>query len=273
MTASSQARISGATRVLFIVADPVIHVRTPQAINGLAERYGRDCVMVPCEVGASDLATVFAALRAMKSFDGAVVTMPHKLAAAELCDDLSVTARAAGGVNAIRRTPQGTLQGDIFDGQGFVAALRADGFDPAGKSVFLAGAGGAACAIAFALSQSGIQRLVIHNRSMDKARQLASMLALKFPESRVSVSAEPNPTSADLVVNATTLGRCPQDALPVDVRYLHERMRVADVVMSAEPTPLLQAARTRGCRTQAGQAMLEGQLPLIAAFLGLKAPQ
>lgn len=273
MSASTSARITGATRVLFILADPVTHVRTPQAINALAERYGANCVMVPCEVAAAGLGTVFAALRAMKSFDGAVVTMPHKLAAAGLCDELSMTARAAGVVNAIRRTPQGTLQGDIFDGQGFVAALRSDGFDPTGKGVFLVGAGGAACAIAFALSQAGARRMTIHNRTSSKAHQLASILALKFPELQVTVSGDPNPSGADLVINASTLGRSADDAVPVDVRYLQKQMRVADVVMSSEPTPLIRAAQACGCRTQTGQAMLEGQLPLIAEFLGLKAPR
>ena len=269
MHAISTRQISGATRVLFILADPVTHVRTPQAINALAERYSADCVMVPCEVAAPDLGVVVHALRAMKSVDGAVVTMPHKMAAAEFCDELGVTARAAGVVNAIRRTPQGTLRGDIFDGLGFVAALRGNGFDPRGARVFMVGAGGAACAIAFALAQSGVQRLSIYNRTAAKAQRLASMLTLRFPDVETTVGAAPNPTDSELVVNASTLGRNPQDEPPLDLHYLHKHMRVADVVMSARPTPLIQAARDRGCVTQTGQEMLEGQLPLIAAFLGL----
>ena len=63
MSASSTAEISGATRVLFILADPVAHVRTPQAINALAQRYSADCVMVPCEVAPANLGVVVRALR------------------------------------------------------------------------------------------------------------------------------------------------------------------------------------------------------------------
>jgi shikimate dehydrogenase len=266
---AARARISGSTRVLFILADPVAHVRTPQAINALAQRYAADCVMVPCEVAAADLGTVVGALRAMKSVDGAVVTMPHKLAAAELCDELGITARAAGVVNAIRRTPDGKLRGEVFDGLGFVAALRGSGFDPHGARVFLMGAGGAACAIAFALAQNGVRRLAVCNRTGSKAQRLASMLTFRFPEVEVLISGTPNPAGSDLVVNASTLGRNPQDELPLDVQYLDKNMRVADVVMSATPTPLLLAAQSRGCITQSGQAMLEGQLPLIAQFLGI----
>jgi shikimate dehydrogenase len=269
MSANSTVEISGATRVLFILADPVTHVRTPQAINALAQRYGADCVMVPCEVAPANLGVVVHALRAMKSVDGAVVTMPHKMAAVEFCDELGVAARAAGVVNAIRRTPQGALRGEIFDGLGFVAALRSNGFDPRGARVFMVGAGGAACAIAFALAQSGVHRLAIYNRTANKAERLASMLRLRFPDVEVVVSTAPSPTDSELVVNASTLGRNPEDEPPLELRYLQKHMRVADVVMSATPTPLIQAARARGCSTQTGQAMLEGQLPLIATFLGL----
>ena len=205
----------------------------------------------------------------MKSVDGAVVTMPHKLAVAGLCDELSLTARAAGVVNAIRRTPEGGLRGDIFDGLGFVAALRSNAFDPRGARVFLAGAGGAACAIAFALADAGARRLAIYNRTASKAERLVSMLTLRFPDVEALVSETPDPAGSDLVVNASTLGRNPQDELPLDVRHLQRHMRVADVVMRATPTPLLQAAQSLGCITQSGQAMLEGQLPLIAAFLGI----
>lgn len=266
---NEHARISGSTRVLFILADPVTHVRTPQAMNALAERCGSDCVMVPCEVAAADLATVVGALRAMKSVEGAVVTMPHKLAAAELCDELGVTARAAGVVNAIRRTPHGRLRGEVFDGLGFVAALRSNGFDPHGTRVFLMGAGGAACAIAFALAQNGVRRIALYNRTASKAQRLVSMLTLRFPQVEALISGSPNPAGSDLVINASSLGRNPQDELPLDVQHLDRNMRVADVVMSATPTPLLRAAQSRGCITQSGQAMLEGQLPLIAQFLGI----
>jgi len=113
------------------------------------------------------------------------------------------------------------------------------------------------------------QRLAIYNRTANKAQRLASMLTLRFPDVEVVVSPAPSPTDTELVVNASTLGRNPEDEPPLELRYLQKHMRVADVVMSATPTPLIQAARARGCSTQTGQAMLEGQLPLIATFLGL----
>src|SRR5690606_33911194 len=109
MSIQATSRITGATRVLFILADPVTHVRTPQAMNALAELHGTDSVMVPCDIASADLPVMLDAMRVMKSVDGAVVTTPHKLAAAALCDELSVAARSAGVVNAIRRTPEGVL--------------------------------------------------------------------------------------------------------------------------------------------------------------------
>src|SRR5690606_25412103 len=147
----------------------------------------------------------------------------------------------------------GVLRGDVFDGLGFVAALRSRGFDPQHASAFLVGAGGAACAIAFALCESGVRRLTICNRTSAKAQRLASMLAQHFPRVELIVSAQPDPAGADLVVNASTLGRSENDPLPLDVRCLEKQMWVADIVMTATPTPLLVAAQERGCCIQTGQ--------------------
>ncbi|MDQ4137093.1 MAG: shikimate dehydrogenase, partial [Pseudomonadota bacterium] len=148
--------ITGSTRVFGILADPIEHVRTPQALNALMRERGVDGVMVPFHAGADDLAAVAAGLRRLRSFRGMIVTVPHKTAMLGLCDAVSERARQVGAVNAVRREPDGRLVGDMFDGLGFVAGLRAAGIEPRGARAYIAGAGGAAKAIAFALVEAGV---------------------------------------------------------------------------------------------------------------------
>jgi shikimate dehydrogenase len=261
--------ISGKTRLNVILAHPVAHVRTPQAINELATQRGVDAVMVPIEVAPPDLGTVVQALRSIQNLDGIVVTVPHKTSIAQFCDVLTERALQAGAVNAIRREANGRLVGDMFDGLGFTVGLERAGIEIRGRRAFLAGAGGAANAIAFALAERGVQALSIYNRTHAKAEELATRVAAAFPHLRVGAAASADPTGHDLVVNATSLGLKPTDALPIDVAKLEPDMIVAEVIMQPETTPLLEAARQCGCRIQPGRAMLTSQLELIADHLGL----
>src|SRR5450830_881685 len=146
--------ITGNTQVFAILADPIHQVKTPQRINQLFAQAGYDGVMVPLHVSSDALAGVVHALRSVKNLSGFVVTVPHKTAIVDLCDEVTPDDRQVGAVNVVRRSPQGRLSGTILDGDGFIAGLRVEGIEPGGRSVYLAGAGGAASAIAFALARS-----------------------------------------------------------------------------------------------------------------------
>ncbi len=259
--------ISGSTRLLAIVADPIGHVRTPQVFNARFAARGTDAVMIPVHVAPAGLASVFAAFRAMRNLVGFVVTVPHKTSAAALCDDVGETGRAVGAVNTVRREPDGRLVGDMFDGEGFVGGLRAEGIEPAGRRVYLAGAGGAANAIAFGLAASRVARLTVANRTVGKAEELVDRLRRHFPELDVRVGG-PSPAGHDLVVNATSLGLGLDDALPLDVGGLTPDMIVAEIIMRPERTALLQQAAQRGCRVHLGRHMLDRQIDLMARFMG-----
>ncbi len=131
--------ITGNTQVFGILADPIHHVKTPQKINRWFAAKSIDGVMVPMQVKAEDLASFVQALRAMQNFGGCVVTVPHKMAMVALCDELTPEARQVGAVNIVHRTAAGRLIGGILDGTAFVAGLREEAFEPAGKSIYLAG--------------------------------------------------------------------------------------------------------------------------------------
>lgn len=251
------SQVTGATRIFAIVADPVAHVRTPQVINARFAQAGYDGVLVPFHVPPGHLAAAFAAFRGFRNLGGWIVTVPHKSAAVALCDELTPLARRVGAVNCVRRDPDGRLVGAILDGTGFVEGLRGEGIDPTGRSVHLAGAGGAACAIAFALCEAGVAHLSIANRSAGKRDELVARLARHYPVS--VVTGEGEAAEAEIVVNGTSLGLRPDDPSPVDEAQLRPHQIVAEVVMEPELTPLLRAAQARGCRIHLGRHMLEAQ--------------
>lgn len=263
--------ITGNTRLLGIVADPIGQVRTPQVLNAWLESEGIDAVLVPMHVGAEGLEALFQSFRHMRNLDGFVVTVPHKTEAVRLCDEVSDAARAMGAANTFRREPDGRLVGDMFDGLGFVEGLKAEGNDPAGKSVLLVGAGGAAAAIAYALTQAGIARLTIANRTHAKAEEMAQRL--RAGQSGAVVDAGPaDPRGYDIVVNATSLGMKDSDALPLDSSLLSPSTLVAEIIMKPEMTALLTAAQQRGCRIHLGRHMLDQQVNLIGRFITGKQP-
>jgi shikimate dehydrogenase len=192
--------------------------------------------------------------------------MPHKSAIVPLLDEVAPEARDVGACNVVRRDAGGRLAGTMLDGEGFVAGLRRAGLDVAGKRVFLAGAGGAAAGIAFALAKHGAGSLSIHNRTLARAEALGARVRVAWPRLRVA-TAGPDPTGHDLVVNATSLGMRPGDPLPLDAAGLTPGMVAAEVVIAAEPTPFLAAAARRGCAVHPGLPMLEAQIELMLDFM------
>ncbi|MEJ0069250.1 MAG: shikimate dehydrogenase [Pseudomonadota bacterium] len=250
-----------------IVANPVAHVRTPQVFNEYFRAHGIDAVLVPVEVSPERLPAMLDGFRAMTNLAGFVATMPHKTAMVGLCDEVTRTARLIGAANTVRRDPDGRLVGTMFDGDGFVAGLRAQGHEPRGRRVYLAGAGGAASAIAFAFAEAGVACLTLHNRTTSKAAELADRVRAACPHVAVSVGSA-DPSGHELVINGTSLGLKPDDALPIDTAKLTPDMVVGEVVMLPETTALLAAATARGCPIHHGRHMLDEQIRLMAAFMG-----
>jgi shikimate dehydrogenase len=260
--------IDGKTKLYAIVADPIEQVKTPQTLNALMRERQFNGVLVPMQVAPEKLSGWFEALRGIKNFGGLIVTVPHKQAIAKLCDEVSDAARLIGAVNVVRREPDGRMVGDILDGKGFVAGLRANDIEPAGKRVFLAGAGGAANAIAFALADAGAVELGIYNRTADKAHDLIARLRQVYPGFEAKAVGA-SPAGYDVVVNATSLGMKDGDPLSLDANALVSDQVVAEIIMKPETTALLAAAQARGCKIHYGLPMLRSQADLMAAFVGI----
>jgi shikimate dehydrogenase len=260
--------VTGHPQVFYgLLGSPVRHVRSPGLITArLAER-GLPGKVVALDISAANLAQALAGFRLVDNLAGFLVTMPHKEAIAELVDSLTPEAAAAGAVNIVRRNSDGTLSGGQLDGAGFVAAMKNGGTDPAGQLIHIAGAGGVSAGIAAALAAAGAGRIVIANRSPARAQVLVTRLAAAYPAVEFGVG-ENVAADAQILINATSLGLNADDPLPFPEHTLLPGRFVGDVVNIATQTPILKLAAERGCRIQAGQAMVEPQLDLMLDFFG-----
>jgi shikimate dehydrogenase len=204
--------------------------------------------------------------RALRNILGLIVTIPHKAASLAHAASLTERARLVGAVNVIRLTDDGTWHGDTVDGIGFVAGLRRRGHEPAGRRALVVGVGGAGTAIAFALAEAGAAEVAVFDVDERRAADVAGRLVAIGVPSRVSA---PAATGFELVVNATPLGMAEGDPLPIALEGIDPGCIVGDVVVHPGMTPLLAAAAERGCVTQPGVDMMDGQIRPMAAFLGL----
>jgi shikimate dehydrogenase len=258
--------VNGKTRVIVILAYPATHVRTPTFFNALAAARGLNAVLVPWQVPPEQLPQALDGLRYVENLAGVIVTIPHKQAIAELCDQLEGIAAHLGVANVARRTAEGKFIGRMYDGLGFVAGLRQEGIEVRGRSILLLGAGGAGTAVADALLSAGAGRLAIANRSHEKAELLVERLKSIRPEAQVQAVRDTR-GDWDIVVNSTSLGLHADDPLPIDPAHLPAGCIVAEVIMQPDETALLQAARARGCRVHKGVHMVTAQIELLAEFL------
>jgi len=261
--------ISGRTRLLALIADPVIQARSPGMANALLEQRGRNdaFVLVPMQVPADALEAVVGALRGIGNFAGALVSMPHKSAIVPLLDELTPEAALVGAVNVVRRGSDGRLVGTIMDGEGFVAGLRAGQHEVRGAACLLVGAGGAASAIAFALARHGCASLAIVNRTASRAADLAARVRAAFPATTVRLGDTPD-ARYDVAINGTPLGMREGDALPMSGDLVRRAKLVAECVIAPETTELLRLAAASGCVVHTGVPMLEAQMELILSFMG-----
>ncbi len=259
--------ISGRTLLIAHVGYPTESFKAPLIYNPWFESRGIDAVVVPMGCMAEDYPAFLRALFRLTNVRGALVTMPHKVTTVDLVDEITPTVEIAGSCNAVLRRADGTLLGDMFDGTGFVRGLARKGFEVRGARCLVAGAGGVGSAIAASLAAAGAGAIALHDLRDATAQALAGRLRKHYPSLDVRLAGN-DPAGYDLVVNGTPLGMEAGDPLPFDVARLDARTFVGEVVMKHEITPLLAAARARGCRYQVGTDMLFEMIPAYLEFFG-----
>jgi shikimate dehydrogenase len=259
--------IDGETILIAHLGYPTKSFRAPMIYNPYFEKIGLNAVVVPMGVKAENYAEVLKALFQLTNIRGALVTMPHKVTTLSFMDEISTTARIAGASNAILRRPDGSLIGDMFDGEGFVRGVARKGRRIAGESALVVGSGGVGSAIAASLAAAGVARLGLFDAHSESAASLGSRLTIHYPKLEVQTGVK-DPSGFDVIVNATPIGMNEGDPLPMDVDRIAPSSFVGEVVMKQEMTPFLRAAQAKGCAIQIGVDMLFEQIPAYLEFFG-----
>ena len=251
---------ASATRLFGVIGKPVAGNPTQEMIEAAFAAAGVDARYVSLEVEPSALGSAVQGIRAL-GFEGINVTVPHKVAVVPLLDRVTEAARLAGAVNCVKREDD-HLVGENTDGKGFVDSLR-EVLDPKDTVAVVIGAGGAARAIAAELALAKASRIIIANRSVEKAVDVAATI-----RARTGVPCEPRtltdpwsiPRDAEIVVQATTVGMAdPTASVPVDWSRASREAIAADVVIASAPTAFLRDAKEHGHRVLAGVGMLVEQ--------------
>ena len=238
-----------------VIGFPVGHSRSPAMMNAAFAALGLDWRYVKLPIPPERFR---AAVRALpdSGYRGANVTLPHKLAARELADQLTDAAAAIGAVNTLTFS-DGRIAGDNTDAAGLLDALG----EARPATALVLGSGGAARAAAWALASVGA-RVTVWNRTGERAKELASDLGVEAAE---------RPAEAELLVNATSVGLRAGDSLAglplVDARV------VVDLVYGDATTPIARWGEERGARVVGGLEVLVRQgARSLALWTGMRPP-
>jgi shikimate dehydrogenase len=257
--------LDGASRIHFIVGDPIAQVKSPSGVSQAFQDAGLNAVCIPAHVAPAELAAWTAGVSLCKNVDGIIVTVPHKFVYFDLCATTSDRGAFLKSINTLRRNPDGSWHGDMFDGLGYVKALALKGCSLQGQKALLVGAGGAGSAIAYSLATGGVRELAIHDE--DTARRDALVQRLAALGQCTVVAGSSDPTGFDIVINATPIGMKAGDPHPIDSAKFTPAMFVGCVITAPAVTPMVAAAQALGCSTLTGTEMFAQVKDLMVDFL------
>ncbi len=270
-------RIDAKTVICAVIGDPIEHSLSPLIHNAAFHACGLNWVYVACRV--TDLKPAIGGIRAL-GIRGVSVTLPHKIAAIPLLDEIDAAARTIGSINTIVNT-DGRLIGYNSDGDGALQALRHAGFDPSGKHIVILGSGGAARAIVMTLAlKSPPEKLTILGAINDEVLKLAHDCSRILRGAVVGnlLTAETLSRALDqstILIHATPIGMYPHpEQSLVSADLLHKNLVVFDIVYNPMKTSLLADAERAGCVIIPGTEMFINQAAVqFRLWTGKEAPQ
>lgn len=242
-------------------AFPAAENPTVAMVEAAYRHHGLDWRYINCEVPPERLADAVRGARAM-GWAGFNCSLPNKVAVIEYLDGLGQSAAIMGAVNCVVRRGDKYI-GENTDGKGFIQSL-VERVDPNGKKLVLLGAGGAARAIGVETALAGVREIVVVNRSQQRGRELAELIASKTP-AKASFAAWQGdyrvPDGTNIVVQSTSIGLYPdvEARVPLDLDSLAPGMVVADVIPNPPRTRLVREATARGLTAIDGLGMLVNQ--------------
>jgi shikimate dehydrogenase len=261
-------------RKAFVVGHPIRHSRSPLIHEYWLKEHGLPGTYERIDVPPEDFASFLRELRG-KEFVGGNVTLPHKEAAFQAIDRRTKRAERLAAVNTLW-FEDGQLWGDNTDIVGFTAHLDQSlgtGWDEGVDTALVIGAGGAGRAVVAGLQERPFKRILVANRSSEKAEELVQALAREGGPSLAPLPwnhRDRAVAEAQLIVNTTSLGMAGQPPLSLDLTAAVPNAIVADIVYVPLKTPLLAAAEARGLRGVDGLGMLLHQaVPAFSRWFGV----
>ena len=257
--------ITGHTQLTCLLGSPVAHSKSPMMHNEAFSQLGIDCVYLAFDVQPDNLENTILGLQAVNA-RGFNLTMPHKTAACQFCNELSPAAQIIGAINTVV-IDNGKLIGHTTDGIGFMRAIKEAGVDLIGKKMTILGAGGAATSIFVQAALDGVAEISIfsrpgnfYNRAKDIIEELKKHSKTKihlFTFEDESILRQEIKESV-LLVNGTSVGMAPNvdSSIINDASMFHKNLFVSDIIYNPEETKFLKLAKEAGCQTQNGLNML-----------------
>ncbi len=270
--------ISSRTRLCAVIGKPLGHSLSPAIHNAAFDALGLDYIYLAFQVEQASAAVT--AMRALDSFTGLSVTIPHKIAMLDLVDEVAAIDREIGAINTVVKE-HNRLIGLGTDGPGALKALRDAGVELAGRRVVLLGAGGAARAVAFTLVRTGgIGELTLLDVDARLLERLACDLRASSAAPAIHAEVLSDATlavrvpAADVLINCTPVGMHPKgDRSLVRPEWFCDGQAVFDIVYNPLKTRLLRDAEARGLRIVPGVEMFVNQAVLqFERFTGREAP-
>ncbi|MGM0124263.1 shikimate 5-dehydrogenase [Enterococcus sp. AZ194] len=257
--------ITGHTRLVGLFATPIRHSVSPMIQNTAFQELGIDAVYLAFDLGVDRLPQAIESIKNLEML-GANLSMPNKMAAVPLMDELSTAAKLVGAINTIVNQ-NGKLIGHITDGTGFMRSLQDIEIDIIHQKITIIGAGGAATAIIVQAALDGVKEIAVYNRKDEFYTKVQEKLAYVEENTDCKISLhdladkeglEKDVAQSVLLVNATGVGMQPNtQASPIeDFSIIREDLAVYDVIYNPRETRLLKEAKIRGAKTANGLGML-----------------
>ena len=265
--------ISGTTQIYGLIGDPVEHSFSPPMMNAAFTYMNLDARYLVFQVKIKEVSEAIAGIRAL-NFAGVNVTVPHKMSVIPYLDEISPLAKKIGAVNTISNV-KGHLKGTNTDFSGFIRSLKTLNFSPKKKTIALLGSGGSARALVAGLADAGALRVMLHNRTAERAEKLVTEFSRYFPLTQLeAVSLQTiHETPLDLLVNTTTVGMFSSD-LPLNLKQCRKINLLADIIYRPSQTPLLKQAKELGINAVNGIDMLLYQgCDAFTFWTGKQAPE
>ena len=253
-------RVKGTTSVFTVIGCPVKHSFSPVIHNTIAGITGRDFIYTAMEVQPDCVQGAIKGAYCL-GIKGINVTVPHKVAVMDLLCDIDKRARIIGAVNTLKYTEDGYV-GYNTDVIGVGYAIKNAGYEIKDKTVLLLGAGGAANACGVMACDEGCKKLIIANRTADKAVRLAKNISAYYDceIEAVAMSKINEIDHCDIIINATTVGFGDKVGLsPVEDKSFYNKKGVEfvfDAIYTPWETQILKDAREAGVKTLNGFSML-----------------